>query len=137
MDRLGHTNGGNSMMFLEYQILAGLMPFIYRYCCFCPEKKEKPPRSLSRWAPREAQFERDLRERGPMSTPSQLEITGLPAIAYAVIDQAARDAANGCPTAGAWLLSETAQEYATLAKLENGFLGELASKALERLCYGS
>jgi hypothetical protein len=72
-----------------------------------------------------------------MTRPDQLEITGLPAIAYAVIDAAAQDAANGSPTAGAWLLSDTAQAYADLAKLESGLLGELANQALERLCYGS
>jgi hypothetical protein len=72
-----------------------------------------------------------------MARPDQLEITGLPAIAYAVIHQAAQDAANGSPTAGAWLLSDTAQDYATLAKLESGLLGELANQAAERLYYGS
>jgi len=60
----------------------------------------------------------------------------LGSLAFAVIDRAARDAALGDPTAGAWLLSETAQDWAELAGLSEGVLGELASKSLEVLKNG-
>lgn len=57
-------------------------------------------------------------------------------LAYAVIDRAAQDAANGSPTAGAWLLSDTAQHWAELAGLDDGVLGEIASLCLEGLKNG-
>jgi hypothetical protein len=121
------------------------MPVLTRFKdlhgCLVPRKKQNHPDNRVVMAPGKAQPMRNIRaiiQRGPiMNWPNQLEITGLPAIAYAVIDRAAQDAANGSPTAGAWLLSDTAQAYADLARLDDGFLGELASMALERLCYGS
>jgi len=56
-----------------------------------------------------------------------------PELAFGVINRAALDAADGSPTAGAWLLTEQADLWAGVAGLDDGFLGELASKALERL----
>lgn len=58
-------------------------------------------------------------------------------LAKDVIEQAARDAAKGDPTAGAWLLSETAEAYADVAGFKDGFLGKVAGKALERFYHGS
>jgi len=61
----------------------------------------------------------------------------LPELAYSVIDRAVRDAANGDPTAGAWLLSDQADAWADVAGFEKGFLGQLANRVLEGLANGS
>jgi hypothetical protein len=69
-------------------------------------------------------------DRPKKSKPDDLYLGQL---AHDVIERAARDAANGSPTAGAWLLSDEADTWADAAGLDDGLLGELASKALERL----
>lgn len=65
------------------------------------------------------------------------ELPPLDNLAKDIIEQAAKDAAKGDPTAGAWLLSDTAEAYADLAGFKDGFLGKMASKALERFYHGS
>jgi len=57
-------------------------------------------------------------------------------LAFGVIRRAGLDAAAGSPTAGAWLLSEDANAWADIAKLDEDLLPRLASMALERLYDG-
>jgi len=60
----------------------------------------------------------------------------LGSLAFSVIDRAAKDAALGDPTAGAWLLSDLAQSWADVAGIDDGVLGELAGYSLEVLKHG-
>lgn len=69
-------------------------------------------------------------DRPKKSKPDDLQLSKL---AQDVIERAVRDAAKGSPNAGAWLLSDEADTWADAAGLDDGLLGELASKALERL----
>lgn len=62
---------------------------------------------------------------------------GLKELAADVLESATRDAAKGDPIAGAWLLSDTADLYAQAAGIEDGFLGTIANKVLERLTNGN
>ena len=50
----------------------------------------------------------------------------LGSLAFAVIDRAAQETVNGFPIAGAWLLSDTAQDWADLAGLDAWFAGGIS-----------
>lgn len=57
-------------------------------------------------------------------------------LSLGVIENAAKDAAKGDPTAAAWLLTPSAGMFAEIAGIQEGFLGQLANDALERLQHG-
>ena len=61
---------------------------------------------------------------------------GLQSLALGVIENAAEDAKQGNPTAGAWLLSDQAATWAQAAGLDDGWLGLFTLKIFERLANG-